>query len=217
MRIFNLFFVAVLTVMFSFEVLAQEVSSASNLDAPAPPSFVEFVKSSFGVHRKVGFVRLSGFSALEIQRLTHIASNVEKIINSSEITDLLSTHVVVPYKKEPVAFWDINSPLNLTWRDAWAITMRSDWEMDYEGYTSRKSTVGYTYANVKWIRLNKSHSNFKHDHLIAQNLCHEYGGHKRGFRHAGRNDSYRPYSYPYALGKMCADLYLKQFKPWRKQ
>jgi hypothetical protein len=158
---------------------------------------------------------MSGFSSLEIQRLTHIAKNLEKIINGSEITDLLSQHRVVPYKTA-VSFWDINSPLELTWRDAWAITMRSDWDMDYEGYKSWRSTVGYTYANVKWIKLNKSHSNFRHDHLIAQNFCHEFGGHKRGFRHASKNNVYRPYSYPYALGKICADLYQKHFKPWKK-
>ena len=216
MKLFNMFILSALLMSFCLDAVSQEVSPASNLDAPAPSSFIELVKSSFGVHRKVSFARLSGFSSLEIERLTHIAANVEKIINSSEITDLLSAHVVVPYKKEPVAFWDVNEPLKLTWRDAWAITMRSDWDMNYEGYRSWRSTVGYTYANVKWIKLNKSHSNFKHDHLIAQNFCHEFGGHKRGFRHASRNDIYRPYSYPYALGKICADLYVKQFKPWKK-
>lgn len=215
MRIFNLFIASALVTSFAIDAVSQEVSPGSHLDAPAPPSFVEYLKSIVKVERKITFTRISGFSSLEIQRLTHIAKNLEKIINGSEITDLLSQHKVVPYKTE-VSFWDINSPLELTWRDVWATTMKTDWELDYEGYNSWKSTVGYTYANVKWVRINKSHSNFKHDHLIAQNFCHEYGGHKRGFRHASKNDKFRPYSYPYALGKMCADIYLKQFKPWKK-
>jgi hypothetical protein len=198
-------------------VNTEEVSQASPLASPEPASVLDVVQTVIGVDRKVRFVNLEGFTALEKQRLTHIASNVEKIVNGTEIEEKLGNHHVVPYTKQRVSFWDKTSPLNMSWREAWATTMRADWDMDYRGYRSWKSTVGFTYANVKWIKLNKSHSAFKHDHLVARNICHEFGAHKRGFGHAMNNDKFRPYSYPYALGEICADLYVKQFKPWRAQ
>lgn len=209
----NLFLMLLL--LLSFSSSAQDVSQASPMLAPEPASIVDVVKTVIGIDRKVRFVNLEDFSLLEKQRLQHIASNVEKIINGDEIEAALANHVVVPYAKQKVSFWNVNSPLNMSWREAWATTMRADWDLDYRGYTSWRSTVGYTYANVKWIKLNKSHSNFKKDHLVAQNICHEYGGHKRGFGHAGNPDKFRPYAYPYAIGKICADIYIKQFKPWK--
>ena len=116
----------VLSFMLSLNASAQDVSQASPMTAPEQPSIIDVIKTVVGIHRKVQFVNLEGFTELEKERLRHIASNVEKIINGDEIETLLGKHFVVPYTKQVVSFWDVKSPLNMSWRGAWATTMRSD-------------------------------------------------------------------------------------------
>lgn len=198
-----------LTVLFVFKVYAQSVSQSSPVDVPTPPSLIESLSANiFHVHRKVTISNLEGFTPEQKQRLKTIVIVLEKVINSDEMRQLVSEHRVQPYKSS-VDFWDVEAPLAMSGRDAWAKTMSDDWNMEYMGYSSRSSTVGYTYENVNWIKLNTRHVNFKDDSLIAQNMCHEFGGHKRGFRHSYRNSIYRSYSYPYAIGNMCRILYKK--------
>lgn len=164
--------------------------------------------SFFSPDVKVETINLEDFKEDE-ERFKKIAKNVEFIINSSEFKELVLGHVVTPLSRK--GFYDVSDMLKMSNEEAFDTMMNGDWKLNYIRYCSSKSTVGYTYPSVSWIKINSCHSNYKSDELVAQNICHEYGGHKRGFRHNSSDNKYRPYSFPYAVGAICKSLYVKHF------
>lgn len=72
-------------------------------------------------------------------------------------------------------------------------------------YKSMTSTVGYTYPSVLKVWTNsKYHNSFSACDVVG-NVFHEWV-HKLGFSHADSHNKSRPYSVPYGLGYLVADL-----------
>lgn len=82
-----------------------------------------------------------------------------------------------------------------------------DNEMDLEVrfYYAGTSTVGYTYPTVSYIMVNTKFFNNFTPRSVAANCLHEYM-HKLGYGHDSAVTARRPYSVPYALGKIMTSL-----------
>jgi hypothetical protein len=83
----------------------------------------------------------------------------------------------------------------------------NDHEMDLELelYFSRRSTVGYTYANTIKIWINTKFFDVYTPAEVAGNIFHEWT-HKLGFGHSSRYSSSRAFTVPYALGYLIEEL-----------
>jgi hypothetical protein len=72
-------------------------------------------------------------------------------------------------------------------------------------YYRINSTVGYTGPKDKFIHMNRHfHARFS-PHETAGNIFHEWL-HKIGHNHSSRNNSERPHSVPYKLGKLLSEM-----------
>jgi hypothetical protein len=82
-----------------------------------------------------------------------------------------------------------------------------DHEMDLnlELYSSSSSTVGYTYANVLTIWMNKKFFDSFTPSQVAGNVFHEWT-HKLGFEHSSLYTLARDSSVPYAIGYLIEEL-----------
>ena len=78
-------------------------------------------------------------------------------------------------------------------------------DLQVEIYTADNNIVGYTYPNVSKIWVNTKFFNNYTAAGVAHNLMHEWL-HKIGFGHDAAATPSRPYSVPYAIGKIVADI-----------
>ncbi len=78
-------------------------------------------------------------------------------------------------------------------------------DMEVEMYTASTNVVGYTYSSSKRIWVNTKYFNQYTAAGVAGNLMHEWL-HKVGFGHDSSATARRPYSVPYAIGKMVRDI-----------
>lgn len=72
-------------------------------------------------------------------------------------------------------------------------------------YTASTNIVGYTYPNVSKIWVNTKYFDAYTAAGVAHNLMHEWL-HKLGFGHDAQPTPSRPYSVPYAIGSIVADI-----------
>jgi hypothetical protein len=76
-------------------------------------------------------------------------------------------------------------------------------------YTDNDSnTVGYTYPNKKTVYVNTKFFYDNEPVYVAQNMMHEWL-HKIGFDHDFEETLRRPYSVPYAVGRLIGSVYNK--------
>jgi len=78
-------------------------------------------------------------------------------------------------------------------------------DIEVELYTANTNVVGYTYPNVSKIWVNTKYFNSYTAAGVAHNLMHEWL-HKLGFGHDSAATASRPYSVPYAIGSIVADI-----------
>lgn len=73
-------------------------------------------------------------------------------------------------------------------------------------YRMSKSTLGQTTPDDPFFYFNTYGFSSRSDAGVTGTICHEYT-HKLGFDHSYRDNAARPYSVPYAVGTICAELY----------
>lgn len=78
-------------------------------------------------------------------------------------------------------------------------------DVDVELYYANNTVVGYTYSSSTQIWVNTKYFDKYKANSVAGNLFHEWL-HKLGYGHDSSATSARPYSVPYAIGYMMADI-----------
>lgn len=84
-------------------------------------------------------------------------------------------------------------------------TVNNAMDMDVELYTADNTVVGYTYPNINKIWVNTKYFDKYTAAGVAHNLMHEWL-HKIGFGHDATSTPERPYSVPYAVGYIVAEI-----------
>lgn len=158
---------------------------------------------------KVGIVSLTGFTKAQETRFKKIASNIQIMINTQEFKDLI-LNFKYNGKKQFISTTDSNEVVLQK-------VLSKDWQLEYRLERIAKKpfvalTVGYTYPTVTWIVINSIIFDSYDDADIADNIMHEYGGHKLGrYDHAQSWSESRDYSVPYGIGYGGEKLYRKMF------
>tara|TARA_B100001971_G_scaffold215193_1_gene260024 strand:- start:115310 stop:116110 length:801 start_codon:yes stop_codon:yes gene_type:complete len=154
-------------------------------------------------------VSYTNFSDFEKEKLQKALKGLLKVINSARFKKQILEHSFDGEK----TFVDNNGMTNLEiyqhiLKGAEDLLDKVDREMDLDlnMYYSLSGTIGYTYPDTLKIWINRRFfRNFRHSQ-VAANLIHEYM-HKVGFTHDYQYTERRPYSVPYAVGKIMRKLY----------
>jgi hypothetical protein len=78
-------------------------------------------------------------------------------------------------------------------------------DLEVELYYAANSVVGYTYGGSKRIWVNTKFFNSFKENSVAGNLFHEWL-HKLGYTHSYASTPTRPYSVPYAIGRIMGNI-----------
>jgi len=152
--------------------------------------------------------KLTNFNEEQTEKMIESLKRLKVVINSEEFRTRIIEHTF----KEEYTFVDNGGYTN---EDIYNILMTgeeilipgADQEMDIDVtmYYKNNSTVGYTYKNTvrTWVNAKFFYRHSFGD--VAANVTHEWT-HKLGFDHDYKNNSERPYSVPYAVGKIMAEL-----------
>jgi hypothetical protein len=141
--------------------------------------------------------KMSG-SFKDVERLSRIVDVVRVVINS----DAFKQRVEGAYYKGKKKFVDTA----LTNEQVYQTLMAKPWALEIGVERARCSTLGWTYPSIKKFYINSCGFNSRKDSGLAGTICHEYS-HKLGFKHTSWRSSARPYSVPYSVGTICAELY----------
>lgn len=155
---------------------------------------------------KVLIKSLQGFSPEQEARFRKIVANVELVLNSEEYHQAILNHSWQG-KKQFVDTTDTNEQV-------WEKLHSKDWELEYrlERLAFYSKVIGYTYPSVTWIAFNSRKWHVLSDAEIADNIFHEYGGHKLGrYGHAMKWNEARDYSAPYGIGYVAEKIYKQKF------
>lgn len=147
---------------------------------------------------KTAIVLNASGTPAQIARLTRIVPVVEKVINSPEF----KSRVLGAYYNGKLQFVDTK----LSNAQVFDVIMASDWTLEIRLEKLGRNVLGRTFTNVKWFSFNSRNFDSRKDSGLAGTICHEQL-HKLGFKHSKYNNSARPYSVPYAVGTICAELY----------
>jgi hypothetical protein len=185
-----------------------DVAADGTLKSPViveAPKVVEIMSPK----TRVELVSLTGFSKSQEERFKKILTNVEVVLNSDEFKKAILNHTWEG-KKQFVDTTDTNQQvLDKILSKYWKVEYRLE-------YIKKKLfvplTVGYTLPSVSWIVINSKIFDDYDDELIANNIFHEYGGHKLGrYSHSKKRNKTREYSVPYAVGNIAEKIYRKMF------
>lgn len=154
-------------------------------------------------------VTYTNFSDFEKDKLKKSLKGLLKVINSSRFKKQILNHT---YEGEKV-FVDNNGMTNeeiyahiLKGAEELLDEVDNEMDLDLNMYYSLSGTIGYTYPDTLKIWINRRFfRNFRHSQ-VAANLIHEYM-HKLGFDHDYDYTQRRPFSVPYAVGKIIRKLY----------
>jgi len=146
----------------------------------------------------------TNFSDSEKERMQLVLKKLLKVINSDQFKEKVLSH---KYNGDRT-FVDNNGMSNLEVYQhlisgAEDLLDDVDHQMDLNlnMYYSLSSTIGYTYPNTLKIWINRRFFQGFKPSQIAANLIHEYM-HKLGFGHDYNYTERRPFSVPYAFGKI---------------
>ena len=84
-------------------------------------------------------------------------------------------------------------------------TKNNTMDLEVELYYAANSVVGYTYGGSKRIWVNTKFFNSFKENSVAGNLFHEWL-HKLGYTHSYASTPTRPYSVPYAIGRIMGNI-----------
>lgn len=175
---------------------------------PMPPEIdlSTVAKSNEEGKTKITIISLEGFSASQDTRFRRIVKNTEAVINSIAFRTLIEGW-----------YFEGKNQFHMTSDSPKAVyrkIMGSNWELDYRlEWIWKTSVIGYTRPEVRWIVFNSRKFDSLPDDMIAQNICHEFGGHKLGrYNHEFEPTPERLFSVPYGAGWSCGEIYRELFK-----
>lgn len=187
------------------EPVPQENTSPESLPVEALPEVKQTRTIKLNVDKLEGFVNSR-------TRIEGIIKRVETILNSQEFKSDVVNYLNPILKQK--RFYASTAPSSFSTQQVYDTVTSKDFAIHYIAYCQKgTSTVGYTYANVDWVRINTCHTNYKTDSLVAKNLCHEFFGHKKGFIHNKSWSKLRDTSTPYKLGDFCAARFNQKLTP----
>ena len=157
-------------------------------------------------------VTYSNFESADIDKVQQALGFIQKIIRTSEFRERILNHTYQGVKQ----FVDSNGLTNeqiydklLDGKETLLPVIDNQMDLQLELYANYStSTVGYTYPNTTKIWMNRKFFDAYDPEEVSRNLFHEWT-HKLGFGHDSAATSRRPYSVPYAVGKIIQDLAYK--------
>lgn len=177
---------------------------------PKPPIPVEKPVSNPVVMKDPGEIKIVlnvKATPAQIARVSRLSDVARKIINSPEF----KARVLGAWYKGKAQFVDTklsNAEVYQKLREGAELKTPVDytWNLEIGIERSRCSTLGWTYPNVSMFWFNSCTFDTREDSGVTGTICHEYS-HKLGFEHSQNATAARPYSVPYAVGTICAELY----------
>lgn len=183
-----------------FLIFLLATTAAFGRGAPPPPKPVEVVVLDPVVVQSPGKVEVvlnvTGTPA-QIARLTSLKEVVKRVVNSPEF----KTRILGAYYNGKPQF------VSTTLSNAQVFEkLFVNWNLEIKFEKLGRNVLGRTLTNVNWFSFNTLNFDTREDSGLVGTICHEYS-HKLGFHHSKYNNSARPYSLPYAVGTICAELY----------
>lgn len=156
-------------------------------------------------------VELSKFDQKQSDKMHEALKRLKVVINSVEFREAVIGHT---YKEEQtyvqndgLSNEEIYEKIMLGAETLRPIENRV-MDLEIELYYSRKKVIGYTYPNVSKFWVNTRYFNTNSHSDVVGNVVHEWL-HKLGFEHDFKRTARRPYSVPYAVGKIMRELVKK--------
>ncbi len=157
-------------------------------------------------------VSFTNFGSSDIDKVQQALSFIQRIVRTSEFRDRVLNHTYQGVKQ----FVDNNGLSNeqiyeklLDGKETLLPVIDNQMDLQLELYANYStSTVGYTYANTTKIWMNRKFFDVYDPEEVSRNVFHEWT-HKLGFGHDSSSTARRPYSVPYAIGKIIQDLAYK--------
>lgn len=149
------------------------------------------------------------FNKKQEEKALRVSKQICKVLNSLSFRAAFIKELnTFKYKNAERSAWKDASPIEIVehfFSGMETLQPEKDYEMDlrFNLYSSFKSVVGYTYANVIDIWANTKYFNdnsLRGDMKSGSNIVHEYG-HKLGFGHDFRATKARPDSVCYILNR----------------
>ncbi|GAB1376833.1 hypothetical protein MASR1M48_16850 [Lactococcus petauri] len=150
---------------------------------------------------------LQNFPKAESERMDRLFKVAEKVINSEEFKG----RVYGAYYDKKRQFAQNNGLTNeQIYQKAIEGAELSGpidfiWQMDITYERGSRGVLGWTYPTEKRIWFNSRYFKTREDSGIVGTICHEQL-HKLGFGHDFSSTKRRPYSVPYSIGTVCAEL-----------
>lgn len=148
-------------------------------------------------------------SVPRVQRLARLGKSLEKIINSPEFkTKLLMSHYLgkpgfASTKKTPSEVFKMVL-------EASELRTKVDHRLDLKIIVlkGKRGVLGWTNPSTSKIWMNSRYFDNRQDSGLVGTMLHE-ASHKLGLGHDFKRTARRPYSAPYVLGTIAAQLYPK--------
>lgn len=150
---------------------------------------------------------LQNFSESNAKRMHKLFDVAQKVVNSEKF----KTRIIGAYYDGKPQFVQNNG---LTNEQIYEVLMKGAeldsevdyiWQMDITYERGSRGVLGWTYTTTKRIWFNSRYFANREDSGIVGTICHEQA-HKLGFSHDYKATARRPYSVPYAVGTVCAEL-----------
>ena len=152
-------------------------------------------------------VKIFSVSKARVARLSRLALVAAKIMNSAEFKRRVDASY---YRGKPGFASSVLAPAVVSRLILEGNELRSgidyEWDMEIEVKLGGRGVLGWTYPSIKKFYLNSRYLDARSDSGIVGTICHE-NSHKLGFGHDFKATARRPYSIPYVLGTICAQLY----------
>ena len=161
---------------------------------------------------KVTLVNSSNFNPTEKKKLTSVITELEKIINTKEFSELVRSH---SFNNENKFSDNANKSNEQVLKDILSGSETLTSKVDYEWQLNLNqkwlfsaSTLAYTTSDSPIININSRYFKKASESDLAGTICHEYT-HKLGYMHDKKETKVRFYSVPYGVGNICSLLYTK--------
>lgn len=154
---------------------------------------------------------LSGFNGTQTDKIEEAARLIKEVVASEEFKTRVLNHKYKGKKR----FVDNGGLTNaqiyqklLEGSEKLNPGKNNSMDLKLKVYTESNSVLGYTMPSTLNIWMNTKYLNKNPSNMVAQNMMHEWL-HKLGFKHDSKRTPSRPYSVPYGIGYIIADMAAK--------
>lgn len=210
-RFFGVLALAMVLPAFGQNAWSMGRGPASSPADPSPQDPCTVAPEPSNDRLRVNLASLTGFSASQREKVKAAAAIVERVLNSAEFrervlnfryngqnkfvsTDLTPAEVYAKIQAAQEYFIQSADGVAQMCLNLYTPPFYKKW-----------SVVGYTYPNDPHVYMNSYYFNSYAPKDVAANMTHEWL-HKIGFDHDFNANAARPYSVPYALGSLVAEL-----------